>query len=98
MRKSFIKGAGYGDDALERIVIGIADTSDFNPCHGNSEDLVEHVRAGVLAAGLPMAFPTISLHESFAYPTSVSAKSDGDGHRRNAEFSASGCSSPCWRL
>ena len=73
LRKSFIKGAGFGDDALERTVIGIADTgSDFNPCHGNSEDLIEQVRAGVLAAGgLPMAFPTISLHESFAYPTSM---------------------------
>ena len=73
LRKSFIKGAGYGDDALDRTVIGIANTgSDFNPCHGNFEDLIEQVRAGVLAAGgLPMAFPTISLHESFAYPTSM---------------------------
>ena len=73
LRKSFIKGAGYGDDALERFVIGIADTSsDFNPCHGNSQELIAQVRAGVLAAGgLPMAFPTISLHESFAHPTSM---------------------------
>ena len=73
LRKSFIKGAGYADDALDRLVVGIADTgSDFNPCHGNSEDLVAQVRAGVLAAGgLPMAFPTVSLHESFAYPTSM---------------------------
>ena len=73
LRKSFIKGAGYGDDALDRLVIGIADTgSDFNPCHGNMSELIEQVRAGVLAAGgLPMAFPTISLHESFAYPTSM---------------------------
>ena len=73
LRKSFIKGAGYGDDALDRLVIGIADTSsDFNPCHGNSQELIAQVRAGVLAAGgLPMAFPTISLHESFAHPTSM---------------------------
>ena len=73
LRKSFIKGAGYGDDALDRFVIGIANTgSDFNPCHGNSEELIAQVRAGVLVAGgLPMVFPTISLHESFAYPTSM---------------------------
>ena len=73
LRKSFIKGAGYGDDALDRLVIGIVDTgSDFNPCHGNSEELISQVKAGVLAAGgLPMVFPTISLHESFAYPTSM---------------------------
>ena len=73
LRKSFIKGAGYGDDALDRLVVGIVDTgSDFNPCHGNSEELIGQVKAGVLAAGgLPMVFPTISLHESFAYPTSM---------------------------
>lgn len=73
LRKSFIKGAGYGDDALDRLVVGIVDTgSDFNPCHGNSEELIAQVKAGVLAAGgLPMVFPTISLHESFAYPTSM---------------------------
>jgi len=73
LRKSFIKGAGYGDDALDRPVVGIVDTSsDFNPCHGNADELIAQVKAGVLAAsGLPMTFPTISLHESFAYPTSM---------------------------
>ena len=73
LRKAFIKGAGYTDAALERPVIGIADTgSDFNPCHGNAPQLIEAVRRGVmLAGGLPMAFPTLSIHESFAAPTSM---------------------------
>ena len=73
LRKAFIKGAGYTDAALERPVIGIADTgSDYNPCHGNAPQLVEAVKRGVmLAGGLPMAFPTISIHESFAAPTSM---------------------------
>ena len=73
LRKAFIKGAGYTDAALDRPVIGIADTgSDYNPCHGNAPQLVEAVRRGVmLAGGLPMAFPTISIHESFAAPTSM---------------------------
>ncbi len=73
LRKAFIKGAGYTDDALERPVIGIADTgSGFNPCHGNMPTLVEAVTRGVLlAGGLPVRFPTISLHESFANPTSM---------------------------
>ncbi|MDE2398886.1 MAG: dihydroxy-acid dehydratase, partial [Burkholderiales bacterium] len=73
LRKAFIKGAGYGDDALGRPVIGIADTgSAYNPCHGNSAALVAAVERGVmLAGGLPMAFPTISIHESFAAPTSL---------------------------
>jgi len=73
LRKAFIKGAGYTDTALDRPVIGIADTgSAYNPCHGNAPQLVEAVKRGVmLAGGLPMAFPTISIHESFAAPTSM---------------------------
>jgi len=73
LRKAFIKGAGYSDDALDRPVIGIANTgSSYNPCHGNMPQLIEAVRRGVmLAGGLPMDFPTISLHESFAAPTSM---------------------------
>jgi dihydroxy-acid dehydratase len=73
LRKAFIKGAGYSDAALDRPVIGIADTgSDYNPCHGNMPQLIEAVQRGVmLAGGLPMRFPTISVHESFAAPTSM---------------------------
>src|SRR6476660_6846425 len=73
LRKAFIKGAGYTDDALTRPVIGIVNTgSSFNPCHGNAPQLVEAIKRGVLlAGGLPMAFPTISIHESFAHPTSM---------------------------
>ncbi|MEO9162629.1 MAG: IlvD/Edd family dehydratase [Casimicrobiaceae bacterium] len=73
LRKAFIKGAGYGDDALARPIVGIVDTgSGFNPCHGNAPQLIEAVQRGVmLAGGIPIAFPTISIHESFAYPTSM---------------------------
>jgi dihydroxy-acid dehydratase len=73
LRKAFIKGAGYSDTTLDRPVIGIADTgSAYNPCHGNSVQLIEAVKRGVmLAGGLPMPFPTISIHESFAAPTSM---------------------------
>ena len=73
LRKAFIKGAGYTDSALDRVVVAIADTgSDYNACHGNAPQLVEAVRRGVmLAGGLPMRFPTISIHESFAAPTSM---------------------------
>ena len=73
LRRAFIKGAGYTDDALSRPVIGIVDTgSSYNPCHGNMPQLVEAVKRGVmLAGGLPMDFPTISIHESFAHPTSM---------------------------
>ncbi|MGZ5032571.1 MAG: dihydroxy-acid dehydratase domain-containing protein, partial [Usitatibacter sp.] len=73
LRKAFIKGAGYTDDALSRPVVGIVNTaSAFNPCHGNSPQLLEAVKRGVmLSGGLPMEFPTISIHESFAHPTSM---------------------------
>ena len=73
LRKAFIKGAGYTDTALDRPVVAIADTgSDYNPCHGNAPQLIEAVKRGVmLAGGLPMRFPTISIHESFAAPTSM---------------------------
>jgi dihydroxy-acid dehydratase len=73
LRKAFIKGAGYTEDALTRPIIGITATgSGFNPCHGNAPQLIEAVRRGVmLAGGLPVEFPTISIHESFAHPTSM---------------------------
>src|SRR6266436_483420 len=73
LRKAFIKAKGFSDDALDRPIIGVTDTFiDFNPCHGNVPQLIEAVKRGVmLAGGLPMEFPTISIHESFAHPTSM---------------------------
>ncbi|MGV6873821.1 IlvD/Edd family dehydratase [Pseudochelatococcus sp. B33] len=73
LRKAFIKAMGYSDEALDRPIVGIANTySDYNPCHGNVLQLVEAAKRGVMLSGaLPMVFPTISIHESFASPTSM---------------------------
>ena len=73
LRTAFIKAMGYTDEALGLPVIGIVNTfSGFNPCHGNVPQIIEAVKRGVmLARGLPVEFPTISLHESFSYPTSM---------------------------
>jgi len=73
LRRAFIKAMGLSDDALSRPIVGIADTySGYNACHGNVPDLVEAVKRGVmLAGGLAVPFPTVSLHESFAFPTSM---------------------------
>ncbi len=73
LRKAFIKAMGYSDDALDRPIVGITNThSDFNPCHGNAPQLIEAAKRGVMLAGaMPMVFPTISIHESFAHPTSM---------------------------
>lgn len=73
LRKAFIKAMGFSDDALDRPIVGITNTySDYNPCHGNVPQLVDATKRGVMLAGaLPMVFPTISIHESFASPTSM---------------------------
>lgn len=73
LRKAFIKALGYSDDALSRPIIGIINTfSGFNPCHANVPQLIEAAKRGVqLNGGLAIEFPTISLHESFASPTSM---------------------------
>ncbi|AMM25176.1 IlvD/Edd family dehydratase [Variovorax sp. PAMC 28711] len=73
LRKAFIKAMGLSDDALSRPIVGIANTfSDYNACHGNVPKLVEAIKRGVMLSGaLPMEFPTISIHESFAHPTSM---------------------------
>lgn len=73
LRKAFVKAMGYTDDALDRPIVGITNTfSGFNACHRNVPELIEAVKRGVmLAGGLPVEFPVITLHESFAYPTSM---------------------------
>ena len=73
LRKSFIKGLGYSDAMLDKPIVGIINTfSNYNSCHGNVPELIQSVRAGVLAKGaIPLEFPTISVHEAFTYPTSM---------------------------
>ncbi|MDH5798051.1 MAG: dihydroxy-acid dehydratase, partial [Paracoccaceae bacterium] len=73
LRKAFIKAMGYSEEALDRPVIGVVDTgSGYNACHRNMPDLIEAVERGVMLNGaIPITFPVISLHESFANPTSM---------------------------
>jgi dihydroxy-acid dehydratase len=62
-----------GDEALDRPIVGITNTaSDYNSCHGNAAALIAAVKRGIAqAGGIGFEFPVISLHESFAYPTSM---------------------------
>ncbi len=73
LRRSFAKSMGYGDEMLDRPIVGIAYTpSGFNSCHRHFPELLEAVKRGVLARGaLPIEFPTISLGEVFLSPTSL---------------------------
>ena len=73
MRRAFARSMGYSMNELKRPIVGIANTySRFNPCHRHFPDLVEAVKRGVTAAGgLPLEFPTISVHESTLAPNSM---------------------------
>src|SRR6202051_999422 len=73
LRKAFIKAMDYSDDALNRPIVDITiPYSDYNPCHGNVPQIIEAVKRGVMLTGsMPMVFPTISIAESFSYPTSM---------------------------
>ncbi|MCI0433629.1 MAG: dihydroxy-acid dehydratase [Gemmatimonadetes bacterium] len=73
LRIAFLKASGLTAEALDRPIVGIASTgSDFNPCHATAPALIDAIRRGIMmAGGLAFTFPTISLHESFAYPSSM---------------------------
>jgi dihydroxy-acid dehydratase len=73
LRRSFARSMGYSNEALDRPIVGIANTySGFNNCHRHFPELLDAVKRGVLmAGGLPLEFPTISLGEVFLKPTSL---------------------------
>ena len=73
IRRAFLASAGYDSVDLARPIVGIVDTSsDYNTCHRQMPEIVAAVKRGVLeAGGLPLAFPTISLHEILTSPTTM---------------------------
>ena len=73
LRKAFIKAMGYSDDALSKPIVGIVNTySGYNACHRTVPDLVDAIRRGVMmAGGIAVDFPVVSIHESFSAPTSM---------------------------
>jgi dihydroxy-acid dehydratase len=73
LRRSLAMSMGYSSELLSRPVVGIATSGgDFNSCHRLMPELLAAVKRGVLiAGGLPLEFPTISLGEVFLNPTSM---------------------------
>ena len=73
LRRSFARSMGYSNALLARPTVGIAyPPSGFNNCHRHFPEMLEAVKRGVLVAGgLPLEFPTISLGEVFLSPTSL---------------------------
>jgi dihydroxy-acid dehydratase len=72
--RMFMRGAGRSAAELERRpVVGIANSwSELNPCNLGLRDLAEAVKRGVAASGgLAFEFPTISLAEPYAKPTTL---------------------------
>lgn len=73
IRRAFSRNLGLDPTDWEKPIIGICNTeSEINRCHAHFGPLVEAVKRGVLmAGGVPLEFPTISLGELYLSPTSM---------------------------
>ena len=57
LRRGFLKGAGFTDDALDLPIVGILSTaSDFNPCHKTAPQEQRELLVAVLGEARPKAF------------------------------------------
>jgi dihydroxy-acid dehydratase len=69
--RAYLKGVGYDDDALQRPIIGIANTwTEVMPCNFHLRRLAERVKDGVRAAGgTPMEFNTVAVSDGITMGT-----------------------------
>jgi dihydroxy-acid dehydratase len=104
--RAYLKGVGYDDDALQRPIIGIANTwTETMPCNFHLRRLAEKVKEGVRAAGAtPMEFNTVAISDGITMGTQgmktslVSREVIADsielvarGHMFDAVIAMSGC-------
>lgn len=74
LRITFARLHGWPEDELrEKPLIGVLNTqSEVNRCHAHFGPLVDDIKRGVVVAGgIPLEFPTISIGEIFSHPTSM---------------------------
>jgi dihydroxyacid dehydratase/phosphogluconate dehydratase len=73
IRDAFNRHLGYDTKDFNKPVIGICNTkSEINRCHTHVGPIVDAVKNGVLmAGGIPLEFPTISLGEINTSPTTM---------------------------
>lgn len=73
LRRAFARHLGHHAEDFDKPIIGICNTeSEVNRCHSHFGPIVEAIKRGVLmAGGIPLEFPTISLGESFITPTTM---------------------------
>ena len=104
--RAYYKGIGFGDEELNRPIVGIANTwTETMPCNFHLRGLAERVKDGVRAAGgTPMEFNTISISDGITMGTQgmktslVSREVIADsielvarGHMFDAVVALSGC-------
>jgi dihydroxy-acid dehydratase len=73
IRQAFNRHLGYAPEDFQKPVIGICNTkSEINRCHAHIGPLIEAIKNGILmAGGIPLEFPTISLGEINTSPTTM---------------------------
>ena len=104
--RAYLKGIGFDDDALQRPLVGIANTwTETMPCNFHLRRLAERVKDGVRAAGAtPMEFNTVAVSDGITMGTEgmkaslVSREVIADsielmarGHLFDAVIALSGC-------
>ncbi len=69
--RAYLKGIGFDDEALQRPIIGIANTwTETMPCNFHLRALAKRVKDGVRAAGgTPMEFNTIAISDGITMGT-----------------------------
>jgi dihydroxy-acid dehydratase len=104
--RAYLKGIGFDDDALQRPIVGIANTwTETMPCNFHLRRLADRVKDGVRAAGgTPMEFNTVAISDGITMGTEgmraslVSREVIADsielvarGHMFDAVVALSGC-------
>ena len=104
--RAYLKGIGYDDEALQRPIVGVANTwTETMPCNFHLRRLAEQVKEGVRAAGgTPMEFNTVAISDGITMGTEgmktslVSREVIADsielvarGHMFDAVVALSGC-------
>jgi dihydroxy-acid dehydratase len=104
--RAYLKGIGFDDEALQRPIVGIANTwTETMPCNFHLRRLAERVKDGVRAAGgTPMEFNTVAISDGITMGTEgmkaslVSREVIADsielvarGHMFDAVVALSGC-------
>jgi dihydroxy-acid dehydratase len=69
--RAYLKGIGFDDDALQRPIVGVANTwTETMPCNFHLRRLADRVKDGVRAAGgTPMEFNTIAISDGITMGT-----------------------------